>query len=219
MAFIEPDRRSRLPSVTDVVLIRVGIGYAVLSRLAYEVMKRGPDVLQLIPLFEEPPPPPLERQARPPRADEAVPRNTVTLPDRIVTTLADAVVIDVQPMPPVLTGGKTGPVIAPPLAEVAPPVRSTAPQAKGDRGRWIGTDDHPASALRQGDEGSVGISVRGGSDGRVRGCEVTQYSGHPTLDQATCRLYTARARFAPATENGQAVATTTRDRISWRLPR
>lgn len=219
MAFIEEQRRSRLPSVAAVVLIHVGIGYAFLSGLAFDVIKRGPDILQLIPLSDDPPPPPLERQPPPPAARQAA-TDPATVPDRIVTTASDPVVIDVQPLPPVLTRSETGPVIAPPPpADIAPAVRATAPRAVGDRGRWIATDDYPASSLRQGDEGSVGIAVRLGSDGRVKSCEVTSSSGHPTLDQATCRLYAARARFAPATENGQPVATTMRDRITWRLPR
>lgn len=218
MAFIEQDRPSRLPSIAIVALVHVGIGYAFLSGLAYNVLERGPQVLQLIQIADDSPPPPID-PAPLPRA--RTPASTVvTVPERVVTTPSQPVVIDVRPVEPPLTRADPGPTVAPPPpVDMTPPVRTTAAQARGDRTRWIGTDDYPASALRAGAEGSVGIVARIGGDGRVASCEVARSSGHPVLDQATCRLYASRARYVPATENGQAVATVVRDTITWRLPR
>jgi periplasmic protein TonB len=93
-------------------------------------------------------------------------------------------------------------------------------RAQGDRGRWIGADDYPAAALRDGSEGTVAISVSLDAGGRVRACEVTASSGQALLDRATCGLYAKRARYAPALdEAGNPIGATVRDRVTWRLPR
>jgi protein TonB len=61
--------------------------------------------------------------------------------------------------------------------------------------------------------------LRGGADGRVLGCQVTESSGRQALDDATCRYYAKRARFTPALSvDGTPVESSYSDRVVWRLP-
>lgn len=58
--------------------------------------------------------------------------------------------------------------------------------------------DYPAAMARQRAAGTVVIRYRIGTDGRVRACEIVRSSGHPELDDLTCRLVQQRFRYAPA---------------------
>ena len=103
-----------------------------------------------------------------------------------------------------------------------PPPKRTAPaeRAKADLGSLIGMDDYPADALRGDEEGTVGFRLDVGPDGRVTGCAITASSGSGSLDSATCRLLTERARFTPARDSkGAAIADSLDSRILWRIDR
>jgi protein TonB len=92
-------------------------------------------------------------------------------------------------------------------------------QVKGNRANWVTSEDYPAAAIRDGEEGAVAISVRVGADGRVISCQVTASSGHAALDEATCRVYSKRAHFTPAlAADGAPVETGYADRVRWQLP-
>ena len=50
-------------------------------------------------------------------------------------------------------------------------------------------------------------------------CTITSSTGHPDLDEATCRLLPRRARFTPAKgSDGNEMPDTYTGRITWRLP-
>ena len=67
--------------------------------------------------------------------------------------------------------------------------------------------------------GTARFSLKINASGRVTGCEITRSTGHNALDNATCELIAKRARFNAATDaNGQAVASTYSNAISWELP-
>jgi TonB family protein len=79
-------------------------------------------------------------------------------------------------------------------------------------------DDYPPEALRNGEQGTVGVRLDIDSTGRVSGCTVTQSAGSAILDSATCRLLTSRARFTPATDaHGRPVPDVITTKITWRL--
>jgi protein TonB len=95
-----------------------------------------------------------------------------------------------------------------------PPRRATA-----RNGNWITDNDYPRRALVDEAEGSVGYRLAIGTDGRVAGCELTRPSGNRSLDDATCRLITSRARFEPATdETGAKVPGTFTGSVRWQIP-
>jgi periplasmic protein TonB len=112
----------------------------------------------------------------------------------------------------------------PPPAPPAPPpppavVKAQKAQPKGQPGNWATTDDYPSSAIRAEEQGTTGFRVEVGPDGRVTSCSVTRSSGSSTLDEATCRLVTRRARFTPAKDtSGAAISDTYSNNIRWVLP-
>lgn len=212
----------RLSTIAGVALVHGVIGYALVSGMAVEIMRRAIPSLTVtnVPLDVPPPPPldtppPMERSAAQPTSaplPRLAPRDPVFVlpaPDWPVTLPLDA-----GPAPTPL------PSAAPTAVDPAPaPSLAAAAGVRGDRATWITTQDYPPSALRAEEQGSVGIAVAIGSDGRVTSCTVTASSGSTALDQATCRLYQRRARFTPARDAaGAAVPGTHADRVRWQLP-
>jgi protein TonB len=57
---------------------------------------------------------------------------------------------------------------------------------------------YPGEALRRGEQGTVGIDLLMGPDGRVRAVRLLRSSGHPELDQAAvARAYAMQALPTP----------------------
>lgn len=84
---------------------------------------------------------------------------------------------------------------------------------------WVTDDDYPAEALRQDQSGTVGFRLLIGSKGEVTGCEVTSSSGSSVLDQASCSLLSARAKFKPALDaSGKPIASQFNSRFTWKIP-
>ena len=77
---------------------------------------------------------------------------------------------------------------------------------------------YPKRALEAKEEGAVGFSVTLDSKGEVTGCQVTHSSGHPLLDQETCKLVTLNAVFKPDPTLGPSQTKTHQGVINWRLP-
>jgi protein TonB len=205
-------------SIGTVVAVHAAIGYAFISGLAYQVIHSGPVVTtaQLLPADAvpppnlPPPPPRTERSTTPPpvAVDRIVDVQTASI-DQISTEVAPPV----RPtFDPVETPTQPQPKAQPILTRGAVPA--------GSRADWVTTDDYPTAALREGVEGSVGIEVAIDANGRVSGCTITSSSGSPLLDQTTCKLYSRRARFTPAQdEGGRPMATHRADRVRWQIPR
>lgn len=219
MAYTDQHTHVRLKPIAGVALVHLAIGYAFISGLAMDVMRHVPTVIQLIDVPELTPPPP--NVPEPPAARPETPRAVVT--PRAEVTLPPRPAVDLLATTPVLPPLQPA-IDTPRVADLPPPPpaasRASGARARGDRAGWISTDDYPPRALRNGEEGSVGISLRIGADGRVSDCAVTASSGSATLDEATCRLYQRRARFTPARdEAGNPMASTFTDRIRWTIPR
>ena len=76
--------------------------------------------------------------------------------------------------------------------------------------------DYPREAETAGLAGTVGISFRVRTDGRVDRCTVVASSGYAILDGLTCRLFTERYRFRPATDvSGAAVESNLQTSFTW----
>lgn len=89
----------------------------------------------------------------------------------------------------------------------------------GDWAQWVTSDDYPADALRNGSTGAVNFTLAIDEAGKAADCAVTESSGDQTLDDVTCALMMARARFTPAhDEKGHPVADTFHRKIRWQLP-
>jgi TonB family protein len=102
---------------------------------------------------------------------------------------------------------------------VPPPPRITLSRAMsviGDPRTWIGVADYPPEAKAQGLGGRVTISLRVGASGVPISCTVLHSSGHSILDETTCSLVMARARFRPALNpDGQPIESQLKQGFSW----
>lgn len=99
------------------------------------------------------------------------------------------------------TGTQTGAALAQPV---------------GTAQSWVTADDYPPAALQAKLRGTVIVQLQISAIGRVENCAVEGSSGHPELDDATCRLVVRRGRFKPATDaHGQAVPSTYKQTYRW----
>lgn len=97
---------------------------------------------------------------------------------------------------------------------------ASAPMPLGNPGTWVTTADYPADALREGREGVVGFALDIGTDGVPVACRITQSSGLPALDEATCVLTRERARFRAASDaTGKPVVGQFASRVRWEIPK
>ncbi|CAM3145264.1 Protein TonB [Sphingomonas antarctica] len=205
----------RLWAIAIVVIIHIFLGYAFITGLAYDVVKKVSKDLKTFDVQEEPPPP--EELPPPPPPDKPLPPPPVTMPPPIVQTPTVNLQPAFVPQPPPLS---PPPPPAPPPPPPARVVEAVKAQPRGSPQDWATTDDYPPGAARAEAQGTTGFSVVVGPDGRVQSCSVTVSSGNSELDTTTCRLITRRARFSPAKDtSGQAIGGSFSSRIRWQLPK
>ena len=208
MAFIDQNLRSRRTiSVSAVIAVHLAIGYALVTGLAYEVIKQRITVMwaREIPAPKIPSPPVHQKQKI--EKQWTVPKGPL---------VKHPAGTDTGPVP---QADPTPKVPEQKPAPLSPPTYSRSVQPGRDHATWVTPDDYPPSSVRNDEEGAVRISVRVGTDGRVLSCQVTASSGYSDLDQATCRYYSRRARFTPAlSADGTPVESSYNDRVVWRLP-
>ncbi|QDP19915.1 energy transducer TonB [Sphingomonas xanthus] len=218
---------NRTAAVIVVALIHVALGYALVTGLAYTTIERAVEKLKTFDVEETPPPPPEEPPPPPPEAVAETPPPVVAPPPIVRTRPAPPPVAVVrQAPPPIITPTappappRPAPVVRrPPPPPPPPPVKTVPPRsAVGDLPRLFSADDYPNSAIRRDEEGTVAVVLTVGTSGRVTKCDVTRSSGSASLDSATCRILSSRAKFKPATDNrGKPVVDKVRQRIRWEL--
>ena len=206
---------NRTLAIILVVVIQFALGYAIVTGLAYNVIKKAAEDLKTFDVEEQPPPP---EEPPPPPKDMPDTPPPPTMPPPMIRMQAPAPPIQVveAPTPPPIR-----PVVAPPPPMPPPPPRKTqsATSAKGDLRTLFSADDYPASAQAAGAEGTARASLTIGTDGRVASCNITQSTGNSALDAATCNILRRRAKFVPARDsNGNAtIDTVNTPSIVWRL--
>ena len=204
---------NRTLSIILVVLIQFGLGYAIVTGLAYNVIKKAAQDLKTFDVEEQPPPP--EEPPPPPKDMPKVPPPPVTPPPLVRME---------APTPPIQTVTAM-PTPIPPVAPSPPPPPPpphkvvSAQSAKGDLRSLFSADDYPAAAQSAGAEGTAQAQLTIGPDGRVVGCNLVRSTGNSALDSATCNILRRRAKFTPARDNtGQPTTDTmTTPPIVWRL--
>lgn len=78
--------------------------------------------------------------------------------------------------------------------------------------------DYPRKALVRRQTGTTTMLLLVGLEGTVERCAVANSSGSVTLDNQSCSLFIANAKFDPARDRrGRAVASVFQQRLSWRL--
>ena len=203
-------------------LITFLMGYALVTGLAYSVVKGAVEDLKTFDVEDEPPPPP-DEPPPPPEDNPLPPPPQVSAPPPLVRIESPAPPIQtvqtMNPTPPVTTIARPAPP-APAAPPAPPPPRiSQAAQAKGSLTSLFSTDDYPQAAIRSEEQGTTAVGLTIGTDGRVSGCSVSSSSGSSSLDRATCDIIRKRARFTPAKDqNGAPISGSFSQRIRWQLP-
>jgi protein TonB len=215
-------QRKQLAGNRTMSLIATGVVvgslmYAIVTGLAYNMVKKASENLKTFEVEETPPPP--EKPPPPPKDMPKVPPPP-TMPPPIMRMTA--------PPPPIQTvEAPTPPPYIPPVVQAPPPPAPPPPprkvqsatSARGDLRSLFSGDDYPASAQSAGAEGTARASLTIGTDGRVVACNITQSTGNSALDAATCNVLRRRAKFTPARDsNGNPVTdTVSTPAIVWRL--
>ena len=205
---------NRTAAIVIVAILHALLGYAIVTGLAYNVIKKAAEDLKTFDVEEEPPPP----EETPPPPPEQVPDT----PPPVVAPPPIVRIDTVAPPPVVATPVAPPPRItptAPPAPPAPPPVRTVPPKsAVGNLQGLISPDDYPQTALENEEQGTVSVRLSIGTNGRVTDCSVTGSSGSRTLDSTTCRVLKSRARFTPATDqNGAPTSGSFSQRITWRI--
>jgi len=213
MAYADQSMSTRKAvSIALVILLHAIIGYAFVTGLAYNVVKKVARDLKTFDVDEEAPPPPDKPPPPPPETKIEPP--PVVAPPPIVQVQAPVAptIVNVPVAPP--------PVIhatAPPAPPTIAPVRATP---KGNFQSLMSTDDYPSASLRANEEGTVAYRLDVGVDGKVTGCTVTSSSGFPRLDQTSCTLLQRRGRFNPGKDSsGNPTTSVYNGRFTWRIPK
>lgn len=208
---------NRTVSIIVVALIHIGLGYALVTGLAYNVVKKAAEDLKTFDVEDEPPPPPDEPP--PPEDSPTPPPPQVVAPPPLVRidTVAPPIVSTPVAPPPIITP-RAAP--APPAPPAPPrPVVSQAAKARANLATLFSNDDYPQSAIRNEEQGTTRVRLAVGPDGRVTDCTVTGSSGSSALDSTTCSILRRRARFTPAKDQaGNPIADNFAQSIRWVLP-
>jgi protein TonB len=206
---------NRTLSIIMVVLLQFALGYAIVTGLAYNVIKKATQDLKTFDV-EEPPPPP-EEPPPPPKDMPKVPPPPITPPPLVRMEAPPPPIQTVtMPTPPVIP-----PVVPSPPAPPPPPRKTvSASPARGDVRTSFSNDDYPASAIAANAQGTAQARLTIGPDGRVTGCDLIRSTGNGALDSTTCNILRRRVKFTPARDsNGNPTSDTyTTPPITWVLP-
>src|SRR3954453_5719034 len=152
---------NRTLAIIMVVILQFALGYAIVTGLAYNVIKKTVEDLKIFdveeqpPPPEEPPPPPKDMPKVPPPPMQPPPLVRMEAPPPPIQTVVTPVIPPVVPPPP-----------APPPPP--PPHKTVSAQsAKGDLRSLFSADDYPAAAQSAGAEGTAQAQITVGTDGRV----------------------------------------------------
>ena len=209
MSYLDEQQMStrKMVAIGLVVLLHIIIGYAFVTGLAFQVIKKTVVDLKTFDVNEAAPPPP----PPPPKVD---------LPPPPVSSPPPIVQIQSPVAPPVVSVAPPQPVVVPPPPPAPPVIQTVRASPKGKLQDLVTADDYPSSSMRNNEEGVTGYRLDVGADGKVVSCTVTSSSGHPALDEAACRILQRRARFNPQKDNtGQAVASVWSSRVVWKIPK
>lgn len=210
---------SRIVAIVIVALIVAGMGYAFVTGLAYQFVKKKVEDLNAFDVKPPPPPPPEELPPPPPPDKSTVPPPpAVTVVPSIVPPVNNAPTYSPPPPNPTPPRIETPPPPAP-VAPPAPP-RIAKPLQPRNPGSWVTNDDYPSAAIRSEASGTTGFRLDVDASGKVTNCTVTSSSGNALLDSTACSLLRRRARFGPAEDaSGNKIPAVYSNRFRWELPR
>ena len=188
---------NRLTALVVVAILHIILVYALVTGLAYSAFQKVKDRVETFDVKEEKPP----EEPPPPPPDQPLPPPPIVAPPPPISFSRPAPVLETVTTPPPPAPVFTTAAPAPPPPPVASKARGARPKGQGSWAARI-QDNYPSAALRKEIEGTVGVRVSIGPDGRVAGCTVSGSSGSGDLDSAACDGMTRYARFEPALDAG-----------------
>lgn len=218
---------SRVVAIIIVALIHIALGYALVTGLAYEAAQQLVERVTTVDVTEPPPPPPPPPDEPPPPQDvpQTVPPpmappppiNIAPAPPPIrTTTTITPPAPPVLRIPPAAVAGPPSPPAPPPPAPPAPS-KARGVKPKGNLGAAM-QRDYPRAAERQQIEGTVGLRLTIGADGRVSECSISKSSGSSVLDDGACQSIRRVGRFDPALDrDGNPISATWTTSIAYQL--
>jgi protein TonB len=212
MAYADRDRRAT--QVTAAILVGAGTvafltGLTVM--LNFQAIKhKFQQTTTIDPTKEPPKPPPPKKVPEPPKKIEL--KVTVVPPPRVN-------IAPPREAPPPPPPAAPPPVVVVPQPKAPPPPPPPPPVVRpiAKVNLAMDAEDYPASAQRNGEQGTSHISFTVSTDGRVTSCSSS--GATPTLDQAACAIAERRWRFKPATQDGSPISTTMTQNVRWVLPK
>ena len=213
MAYGEQSLSTRkVVSIALVIVLHAIIGYAFVTGLAYNVVKKVARDLKTFDVAEEAPPPPDQPPPPPPETKIEPPPIVAPPPIVQVQSVSPPIMPSVPVAPPIITPSAPS---APP-----PPAVSRAGKPRGNPAEWVTTEDYPSADLRAENQGVTSVEIQVGPEGRATDCRTTTSSGFPGLDTKACQMILRRARFTPQLNgDGQAMPFTWRQRVRWTIPK
>ena len=214
-----PDTRRKLIVVMNVLLLHLGLLWAMQSGLLRKAVERVVPV-QMLSEFIEPPAPKLVPPPPAPQLPvrQQVPKAAAVKPQPAPPTLA---VVDNAPAPDARVAQAAMPTPPAPIAvpvgtaTVAAPPRDELPSSDADylqNPRPL----YPPLSKRLGEQGQVVYSVLIGVDGLPQSARLVKSSGFDRLDQAALSAV-MRWRYSPGKRNGVATAMSFNVPINWVL--
>lgn len=105
------------------------------------------------------------------------------------------------------------------MASVPAFAQASESKAAQDKLNWdIFQKLYPPRAIAAHEQGAVAFVVTLDNKGAVTRCQVTYSSGHPLLDEETCKLITLNAVFKPDPNLAPSQTKTHEGLITWKLP-
>ena len=192
MAYVDQSQsKEKTVSFIITLIIVLGVGYAFVTGLAYNIVKKAAKDLNVIDVQDQPPPPP-EPPPPPPKETPKVEVPPVVAPPPIVQApqMQAPIIRTVPVAPPVVITPRAPPAPPPPPA----PSQASGLKAKGNPASWASTDDYPPSALRNEELGQDGLQARRRCD---RPCH--QLHDHDLERPSRPRRHDVQADAAPGT--------------------
>ena len=206
---------NRTAAIIIVALIHIALGYALVTGLAYNVIKQTAEKMKTFDVEDEPPPPEEEPPPPPEKTEVPPPPQVVAPPPIVRTNVAPPPIVSTPVAPPPVITPRASP--APPAPPAPPPPRiSQAARAKANLSSLFSTDDYPQSAIRNEEQGTTSVRLTVSTDGPLTWAQIGQRAvlrvrqhwtvppatsfdaGRVTPQQRIRRAIPSRARTPPA---------------------
>lgn len=200
-----------------VAVLQAGVIVALVHGLAVAFIPRDapPPPVTGEQIYLPPPPPmPKPQPSDEPVIDKTSHRDATESPLRTEKNDSD---VKLPPLGP-STGDSTT-IENPPPPPLPPSGLERGARPANKPGSWVTQDDYSPADIRSERQGTARFMLGIGADGKVTSCTILQSTGFESLDAATCKLVSRRARFETALDgNGSPIAGSYTGSIRWVIP-